>query len=143
MSAKRLTALIKPKFNVDINVYYTCFKTGSYFQPKCSAPFPLLSNVVYKFSCSRDANVSYFGVTTLHLGIRIQEDLHHKTTKSAVRNHFETCQYCKLNNTDLKGFKVLRICNSEYATKAQEALLIKNIHNSVDSSSTLMVHLFY
>ena len=109
-------------------VYYTCFKTGSYFQLKSFTPFLLLLNVVYKFSCSRDANVSYFGVTTLHLGIRIQEDLHHKTTKSAIRDHFETCQYCKLNNTDLKGFKVLRICNSEYATKIQEALLIKK-HN--------------
>ena len=57
--AKRLTALVKTKFNVDINVYYTCFKTGSYFQLKCSTPFPLLSNVVCKFSCSRDANISY------------------------------------------------------------------------------------
>ena len=35
---------------------------------------------------------------------------------------------CKLNNTDFNGFKVLRICNSEYATKIQEALLIKK-HN--------------
>ena len=56
---KRLNALVKTKFNVDINVYYTCFKTGLYFQLKCSTPFPLLSNVVYKFSCSRDANISY------------------------------------------------------------------------------------
>ena len=62
--AKRLTALVNTKFNVDINVYYTCFKTGSYFQLKCSTPFPLLSNVVYKFSCSRDANISYIGMTT-------------------------------------------------------------------------------
>ena len=35
---------------------------------------------------------------------------------------------CKLNNTDLNGFKVLRICNSEYAAKIQQALLIKK-HN--------------
>ena len=89
---KRLTALVKTKFNVDINVYYTCFKTGSYFQLKCSTPFPLLSNVVYKFSCSRDANISYIGMTTRHHGIRIQEHLHHKTIKSAIREHFEICQ---------------------------------------------------
>ena len=30
--AKRLTAFVKTEFDVDINVYYTCFKTGSYFQ---------------------------------------------------------------------------------------------------------------
>ena len=62
---------------------------------------------------------------TRHPGTRIQEHLQNKTTKSAIRDHFEICQNCKLNNTDLNGFKVLRICNSEYATKIQEALLIK------------------
>ena len=67
-------------------------------------------------------------MTTRHLGTRIQEHLHHKTIKSAIREHFEICQNCKLNNTNLNGFKVLRTCNSEYATKIQEALLIKK-HN--------------
>ena len=33
---------------IDINNYYACFKTGSYFQLKCSTPFSLLSNVVHK-----------------------------------------------------------------------------------------------
>ena len=46
---KRLAALVETKFNVDINVYYTSFNTRSYFQFKCFNPFPLLSNVVYKF----------------------------------------------------------------------------------------------
>ena len=67
-------------------------------------------------------------MTRRHLGTRIQEHLHHKTKKSAIRDHIEICQNCKLNNTDCNGFKVLRICNSEYATKLQEALLIKK-HN--------------
>ena len=79
---------------------YTCFKTGSYFQLKCSSPFPLLSNVVFKFSSSRDANISYIGMTPQHLGTRIQE-YHYETTKSAIRDHIEVCQNCKLNNTDL------------------------------------------
>ena len=69
-------------------------------------------------------------MTARHLGTRIQEHLHHKTTKSAIRDHFEICQSYKLNNTDLNDFKVLRICNSEYATKIQEALFIKKKHNS-------------
>ena len=67
-------------------------------------------------------------MTTRHLGTRIQEHLHLKATKSAIREHFGICQNCKLNNTDLNDFKVLRICNSEYATTIQEALLIKK-HN--------------
>ena len=126
--AKRLTALVKTKFNIDINVFYTCFKTGSYFQLKCFTPFLLLSNVVCKFCCLRDANILYIGMTTRNLGTSIQGHLHHKTKKSAIRDHFEICQNCKLNNTDLNGFQVLRICNSEYATKIREALLIKK-HN--------------
>ena len=67
-------------------------------------------------------------MTKRHFGIRIQKHLHHKTIKSAIREHFEICQNCKLNNTNLNGFKVLRTCNSDYATKIQEALLIKK-HN--------------
>ena len=35
---KKLDGLVKRKFNVDINVCYTTFKTGLYFQPKCSTP---------------------------------------------------------------------------------------------------------
>jgi len=66
--SKRLCSFVKTKIYVDINVYYECFKTGSCFQLKCSTPFPLMSNVVYKFSCSRDANTLYIGMTTRHLG---------------------------------------------------------------------------
>ena len=65
---------------------------------------------------------------TRHLGTGIQEHLLHKPTKPAIRDHFKICQNCKLNNTDFNGFKVLRICNSEYATMIQEALLTKK-HN--------------
>ena len=126
MFAKRLTALVKTKFNVDVSVYHACFKTGSYFQLKCSTPLSLLSNAMYKFISSlRNANISYIGMTTRHLGTRIQEHLHHNTTKSAIRDHLEMCQNCMLNNTDLNGFKVLRISNSEHATKIPKALLIK------------------
>ena len=91
---------------IDINNYYTCFETESYFQLNCSTPFPLLFNVVHKFSCSRDANISCIGMTTRHFGTRIQEHLHHKTIKSAIRYLIEVCQNCMLDNTDLNSFKV-------------------------------------
>ena len=64
--AKKLSVLAKRKFDVDINVYYTTFKTGFYFQLKCSTPLSLMSNVVYKFNCSCDADLSYIGMTTRH-----------------------------------------------------------------------------
>ena len=58
-----------------LNVYYVSLKVGSYFQLKCVTPVELVSNVVYEFSCSWDTNMSYIGMTTRHLGIRIQEHL--------------------------------------------------------------------
>ena len=55
--------LIKNKFDVDINVYYTTLKTGSYFRLKCTTPMHLISNVVYKFTCLCGTNVTYIGMT--------------------------------------------------------------------------------
>ena len=69
-------------------------------------------------------------MTLPYLGTRIHEHLHHKTTKSAIRDHIELSQNCNPNNADLNGFKALRICNSKYATKMQEALLIKKTQST-------------
>ena len=77
--AKKLSILVKRKFDVDINVYYTTFKTGFYFQLKCSTSLSLMSNVVYKFNCSCDADLSYIGMTTRHLSVRVREHLTQKS----------------------------------------------------------------
>ena len=45
--SKRLEVLIKKKFNISINVYYTTLQNGSYFQLKCFTSMHLISNVVY------------------------------------------------------------------------------------------------
>ena len=125
--SKRLKVLIKNKFNVDINVYYATLETGSYFQLKCSAPTHLISNVVYKFTCSCDTNITYTGITTRHLGIRVEEHLHSKKD-SAVHKHINVCQSCKDNKHLFDNFSILKTCNTQYSTKIQEALLIKK-HN--------------
>jgi len=74
-------------------------------------------------------------MTTRHLGTRIQEHLHSKNPKSAIRDHIELCRSCQgkqldVNNFEVKqldvnNFEVIRTCNSEYETKLQETLLIK------------------
>ena len=92
--SKRLKVLIKDKFNVDVNIYYTTLKTGSYFQLKCFTPMHLISNVVYKFSCLCDTNVTYIGMITQHLGVRVEEHLHSKGN-SAVQKHINVCLSCK------------------------------------------------
>ena len=78
---------MKNKFNVDINVYYTTLKTGSYFQLKCSTPTHLISNVVYKFTCSCDTDVTCNGMTTRHLGVRVQDHLPFKKGFSSTETH--------------------------------------------------------
>ena len=71
--------------------------------------------------------MSYIGMTTRHLGTRIQEHLQPKA-KSAIRDHIDDCQSCKQANINVDNLKVIRTCNTEYNSKIQEALLIKK-HN--------------
>lgn len=47
-------------------------KTSMFFKNKCSIPFCLLSNVVYKYHCD-NCNKLYIGQTSRHLGKRISE----------------------------------------------------------------------
>ena len=75
---QRLKALIRNKFNNDVNVYHATLKTGSYYQLKCSTPMSLISDVVYKFNCLRDTNVTYNGMTIRQFGVRVEEHLHSK-----------------------------------------------------------------
>ena len=67
----------------------------------------LISNVVYKFVCSCDTNVTYIGMTTRHLGVRVEEHLHSKKD-SAVQNHINVCQSCKDNKHLFDNFSILK-----------------------------------
>ena len=133
--AKRLSALVKAKFQIDLSFYYTSFKTGSYFNLKCLTPHALLSNVVYKFSCLRDATMSYIGMTTRHLGIRANEhlSLQLNSKRTAVKDHILTCEKCKSESLTVNNFKVVQKCNNEYETKIQEAFFIKKQNPELNS----------
>ena len=63
----RLAKIIKNKINVNIVPVYKSFKIGGYFQLKSDTPLALCSNVVYKFTCSCDMNLTYYGMSTRHL----------------------------------------------------------------------------
>ena len=86
-----------------------------------------MSNVVYKFTCSCDTNITYIDMTTRHLGVRVEEHLHSKKD-SVVQKHINVCQSCKNNKHLFDNFSILKTCNPQYSTKIQEALLIKK-HN--------------
>ena len=82
--SKKLRALIKNKFNVNMNIYFKSFKVGNHLQLKCSTPTELSSNVVYKFSCPCDT-ISYIGYTTHHLTARAHKHLNlNSNAKTAV-----------------------------------------------------------
>ena len=119
--------IIKLKFDIDINVYYMTVKTPSYFPLKCTTPFALLSNVVYKFICSCDTNITYIGMTTRHMDTRAKEYLHSKNTKSAIHDHIKIYKTCLKTEYDINSFQILRQYFSKYETKVQEALLIRKV----------------
>ena len=60
----KLAKIIKKKINVNIVPVYKSFKIGRYFQLKSNTPFALCSNVVHKFTCSYDMNLTYCGMST-------------------------------------------------------------------------------
>ena len=123
--AEKLSILVKRKFNVDINVYYATSKTGSYFRLKCSTPLSLMSNV-YKFNCSCDADISYIGMTTRHLCVRVREHLHSKV-RSAVGKHIDNCHVCKEKPVGVNDFKIMRACSTEYNTQNSESFVHKEV----------------
>ena len=109
---------------------YTSLKTGSYFNLKSKTPAALKSNVVYKFTSSRDVNTTYIGMSTRLLVTRAREhlQLNSNSAKSAISQHISSCQTCQNSNLDVSSFKVIRNCHNEsYETKIQEALLIKKL----------------
>ena len=118
---------MKTKFNVDVSVSYIRFKTRAYFQLKCSTPAALMSNVVYKFNCLRDANCSYIGMTTCHLVTRTHEHLYSLTKKTAITEHLKVCKDYKKNN-NINSFNNIGKCYAEYETKINEDLQIKKIN---------------
>ena len=80
----------------------------------------LIPSIAYKFTSSCNTNVAYIGITTWHLGVRVEESLLSKKD-SAVQKHINGCQS--------RDRSILKTCNTQYSTKIQEAVLIKN-HNS-------------
>ena len=73
-------------------------KVQEYFSLKSKTPLILNSNVVYKFTCSRDVNVTYIGTSARHLSIRAGEHLNvSRSRKSAIKEHIKNAVRAKLS----------------------------------------------
>ena len=116
-----LSRLIASRYNIKLS---TIFATSSHV---------LCSNVVYKFMCLYDANLSYVGMFTQHLGVRAREHLNladqHKN--SAIKDYLMFCDVCCESckaQLSANNFKILKKCQSDFDIKIQEALCIKKTH---------------
>ena len=131
--SKQMVNLIKATYNVDILPVFTSTKVGDFFSLKCKTPFPYSSNVVYKFSCLRDAGCSYIGQTKRHLVTRVNEHVDLKKLdqfdrqKSEIKNHIYDCSSCHEYKLGFNNFEILKRCQNSYNTKITEALCIKRL----------------
>ena len=72
---KALSRLCLKHFDIRLLPLYRTNKVGQYFQLKSETPLPLCSNVVYKFTCSCDTNLTYIGMSSRHFITRVKEHL--------------------------------------------------------------------
>ena len=122
----KLAKIIKNKINVNIVPVYKSFKIGRYFQLKSDTLLALCSNVVYKFTCSCDMNLTYYGMSTRHLITRVRKHLDFNSIQRfAIKDHILFCDICLYVQHGLKSFTVIRKCQSKFHTNIHEALLIK------------------
>ena len=127
----KLQNIIKSKLQqtLKINPVYKTFKESHYFQLKgCVLP-ALCSNIVYQFLCLCDSRLSYIGMSTHYLSIKVGEHLgFYLKTESSVKNHIMSCDICANTRFNVNSFKIIKKCNSNLKTKIHEALVIKK-HN--------------
>ena len=119
----KVSQLFYNHLRVPIFPVFTTFKVSNYFSLKSQTPKPLTSNVVYKFTCLCDTNLTYIGKTKRHLVTRSLEHLVlEHAEKSEVKEHIRKCQVCKASN--LNQFSILKKCRSVQETKIYEALTL-------------------
>ena len=123
----RLAKLFHVKFDVKVSAIYKTFKMETSFQLKSCTPLFLCSNVIYKFTCSCDSNLTYIGKSTQHLSTRVGEHLNvvSQHENSAIKQHILSCTVCSNMLNDLNSFEVLKQCKSDFQAKIHEASLIK------------------
>ena len=90
-----LAKIIKNKINVNTVPVYKSFKISRYFQLKSNTPLTVYSNAVYKFTCSCDINITYYGMSTRHLITRVREYLDFNSIQRSVnKDHILSCDIC-------------------------------------------------
>ena len=96
------------QYNFWVKAAYNNTKTSFYFSLKSPFSYLFESDVVYKFTCSRDETMSYIGETRRQLFQRIIDHNGNDTNKhSAVFNHMFKCTGCVEVDNISKSFIIL------------------------------------
>ena len=112
------------QYQVNIMAAYKSTRVGSYFSLKSNCSRPFNSNVVYKFKCSADQNVSYIGETKRQLFRRVAD--HTKTDKkSAVFEHLIMCTHCQNSNNIMNQFEIIKKCEASNIYSFEALLIAK------------------
>ena len=128
---KEITQILMNKFKVNVRPVFSSCKVGDFFQLKSSVPDFLSANVVYRFKCLCDTNLTYIGETERHLIDRVKEHLDLRSEKrSAIKDHILTCQICQEAN--ISNFEILKKCRDPCDVKMQEAFLIRRFKPSLN-----------
>ena len=127
----KLQSIINSKLQLTlkINPVYKTLQVSQYFLLKTHVPPALYLNIIHQFSCSCDFSLTYIGMPTRHLSIRMSEHLSfYLKTEGSIKNHIMSCNICANSKFNINLFEIIKKCNSNFETKIHEALLIKK-HN--------------
>ena len=120
----KAVSLFQNELRVTICPVFNTFNVSNYFSLKCQTPKQLLSNVVYKYTCLCDTNITYIGKTKRHMAVRILEHLKYEDVKpeSEIKSHLGSCNVCKSSSLD--NFEILQKCKTDDEAKIKEAMFI-------------------
>ena len=86
------------------------------------------SNVVYKFTCSRDENISYIGETRRQLFQRIID--HNTSNKnSAIFDHMFNCRGCMDKANIAESFQIIQKSRRSHLYSLESIMISKNRPN--------------
>ena len=112
-------------YGIELISSYSTLTVGSHFNLKSNCSRPFRSNVVYKFTCSADRNVSYVGETRRHLFRRVSD--HNQTdNNSAIFEHLYLCRNCQNSPNILDQFEILKACEAKHIYSFEALLIFKH-----------------
>ena len=142
---RKLTKLVKETMDMKLRCVFHSCKVRNFFSLKCKSSHFLQSNVVYKFSCRRDASIFYVGETGRHLGIRASEHLNTTTSsRTAVANHILDCDECmdhlSKGTLNHNSFEILKHGQTKNDIEMLEAMLINELKPCLNIQSNLCTY---